>query len=243
MNLTCPECQSQFRVPSDKIGETGRKVRCGQCQHIWHVNPPKFSDVLEDTDIDARLDSFKEQEKESERAMAVAAAAKYKQADGKSQKIKKDETEKKRAPFIMSFLIGIIVAMVLLLATLPIRGKVVGLVPSMAHFYALTGFEMPVAGESLVLERIKFENSQPAKLKISGALINLSDKVDRIPSLVISFYDAEETVISSQVISAQDFGRTSLDGETSEAFDMTLDIDQSVLDKTKRISLSFKKSI
>lgn len=242
MNLTCPECQSQFRVPSDKIGESGRKVRCGQCQHIWHVDPPKFSDILEDTDIDERIDSFKEQEKESERAMAAAAAAKYKQTDGKSQKTKETKVEKTRAPFMMPFLVGVIIAMLLLLATLPIRGKVVALVPPMAHFYALTGFDVPVAGESLVLERVKFANSQTGQLKVSGALINLSGKTDRIPPLVISFYDAEETVISSQIISAQDFGRKSLEGETSEAFDLALDVEQSVLDKTKRISLSFKKS-
>ena len=39
MILTCPECGSHFMVGDDAIPEDGRKVKCGDCKHIWHQDP------------------------------------------------------------------------------------------------------------------------------------------------------------------------------------------------------------
>lgn len=50
MILSCPECKTQFLLPSTAIPVEGRKVRCSNCQHIWHqekpfeVKIPDFSD-------------------------------------------------------------------------------------------------------------------------------------------------------------------------------------------------------
>ena len=37
MILTCPNCETQFSVPDQAIGPSGRKVRCSKCTHVWHV--------------------------------------------------------------------------------------------------------------------------------------------------------------------------------------------------------------
>lgn len=39
MFVSCPKCSTKFLVPDDALGETGRKVRCGSCEHIWHQEP------------------------------------------------------------------------------------------------------------------------------------------------------------------------------------------------------------
>lgn len=39
MILTCPSCDSKFRVKDDAIGESGRKVKCRKCAHVWHAMP------------------------------------------------------------------------------------------------------------------------------------------------------------------------------------------------------------
>ncbi len=39
MILTCPSCQSRFRVPDGSLGTEGRRVRCGDCRHVWHAMP------------------------------------------------------------------------------------------------------------------------------------------------------------------------------------------------------------
>lgn len=40
MIVECPNCQSKFKLPDDKIGPSGAKLRCGKCRHVFHVDPP-----------------------------------------------------------------------------------------------------------------------------------------------------------------------------------------------------------
>lgn len=45
MIVQCPSCQSKFRLPDDKIGPAGSKLRCGKCRHVFHVDPPTPPDL------------------------------------------------------------------------------------------------------------------------------------------------------------------------------------------------------
>jgi predicted Zn finger-like uncharacterized protein len=38
MILTCPECSTRFRVPTESLGD-GRTVRCSRCSHRWFQAP------------------------------------------------------------------------------------------------------------------------------------------------------------------------------------------------------------
>ncbi len=40
MIVACPNCQSKYNLPEDKIAPTGSKVRCAKCQHVFTVKPP-----------------------------------------------------------------------------------------------------------------------------------------------------------------------------------------------------------
>jgi predicted Zn finger-like uncharacterized protein len=40
MLLTCPNCETVFRVDSERIGATGQPVRCSVCAHVWQAEPP-----------------------------------------------------------------------------------------------------------------------------------------------------------------------------------------------------------
>ncbi|SFJ91385.1 MJ0042 family finger-like domain-containing protein [Pseudovibrio ascidiaceicola] len=39
MKIICPQCNTAYEIPTDKIGDTGRKVKCASCNHIWQVTP------------------------------------------------------------------------------------------------------------------------------------------------------------------------------------------------------------
>src|SRR5512141_2595028 len=39
MIVTCTKCQAKFRVPDEKIGPRGAKVRCSKCQTVFLVRP------------------------------------------------------------------------------------------------------------------------------------------------------------------------------------------------------------
>lgn len=40
MIVQCPNCQARFKLPDEKLGATGAKLRCGKCRHVFHVEPP-----------------------------------------------------------------------------------------------------------------------------------------------------------------------------------------------------------
>lgn len=40
MLLTCPNCDTVFRVDGEKIGAAGQAVRCSVCAHVWQAAPP-----------------------------------------------------------------------------------------------------------------------------------------------------------------------------------------------------------
>ncbi len=35
MIVTCPACDKQFQLPDGALGDSGRKLRCSACRHIW----------------------------------------------------------------------------------------------------------------------------------------------------------------------------------------------------------------
>lgn len=43
MLLTCPNCDTVFRVDGDRIGEAGQAVRCSVCAHVWQAEPPMLA--------------------------------------------------------------------------------------------------------------------------------------------------------------------------------------------------------
>lgn len=41
MLLTCPNCETIFRVDSQSLNADGQTVRCSVCSHVWFALPPK----------------------------------------------------------------------------------------------------------------------------------------------------------------------------------------------------------
>ena len=39
MNIVCPHCETSYRVTPESLGETGRAVRCVNCQNVWFEEP------------------------------------------------------------------------------------------------------------------------------------------------------------------------------------------------------------
>ena len=38
MIVSCPECNSRFKVSADALGVDGRKVQCSDCRHVWFAH-------------------------------------------------------------------------------------------------------------------------------------------------------------------------------------------------------------
>ncbi|HET6921527.1 MAG TPA: zinc-ribbon domain-containing protein, partial [Anaeromyxobacteraceae bacterium] len=39
MIVTCTSCQARFRIPDEKIGPKGAKVRCSKCKNVFVARP------------------------------------------------------------------------------------------------------------------------------------------------------------------------------------------------------------
>lgn len=37
MKIICPNCQTAYEIPADKIGNSGRKVKCATCSNVWRA--------------------------------------------------------------------------------------------------------------------------------------------------------------------------------------------------------------
>lgn len=59
MILQCPACDAKFKIPDGALGDDGKRVRCGKCQHVWTERPPELvveAPVMEAVMADAAPD-------------------------------------------------------------------------------------------------------------------------------------------------------------------------------------------
>jgi predicted Zn finger-like uncharacterized protein len=76
MIVTCPQCQTRFRIPDDRVTVKGVKVRCTRCRHTFRVSRP--ADPPEATqDPFAQFspaDALSEEDKTPTRGISVGTA-------------------------------------------------------------------------------------------------------------------------------------------------------------------------
>jgi len=55
MLLTCPNCDTVFRVDGEEIGAAGQAVRCSVCAHVWQAAPPMLVEEAEPGEMASAL--------------------------------------------------------------------------------------------------------------------------------------------------------------------------------------------
>ena len=50
MQLTCADCHTTYRLNPRLLGETGRVVRCAQCNNTWRQKPLSPEEIENDPD-------------------------------------------------------------------------------------------------------------------------------------------------------------------------------------------------
>jgi predicted Zn finger-like uncharacterized protein len=77
MIVTCPQCQTRFRIPDEKVTAKGVKVRCTRCRHTFRVSRPAepLAESAEDPFAQfAPPDALSERDKTPARGTTLAAA-------------------------------------------------------------------------------------------------------------------------------------------------------------------------
>ncbi len=74
MHLTCPSCGATFLVEPEHLGPTGRRVRCGECGHVWHQERPSEADAAERSEAKVAAAPFAPSEPPAEPTAAAEPA-------------------------------------------------------------------------------------------------------------------------------------------------------------------------
>jgi predicted Zn finger-like uncharacterized protein len=54
MFLSCPQCDTKFKLPAEKLLPDGKKVRCASCSHTWFQEPlPETNDEMMAVSVEA----------------------------------------------------------------------------------------------------------------------------------------------------------------------------------------------
>jgi predicted Zn finger-like uncharacterized protein len=202
MIVTCPSCSTKYNVPPVEIGIEGRQVRCKKCGHSWlHEGERKVLDDLisriqaSDIDVDIAFDDPKQRKKEIKTKLSLFSKIK--------ETIKNLVFSDGKASFLShcaGFMVALAIFSVLCFVLVSQRWGIVRIIPSLTSVYEATGFPLVAYAnvnpeDMLIIEKpmIQVVDNQKA---IHANLINLSSGFVRVPSIKISYIDANNNIVA-----------------------------------------------
>ena len=228
MHLTCPSCGATFLVEPEHLGPTGRRVRCGQCGHIWHQERPSEADAAEQSEARAAAAPFApskptaepaaEPAPEPAAAPAAIAAAKPEPAPepvdtgerGPRRTASKPPSQARRwrEPSLAAGWILFLVVVTGLAAGFYFgRAQLVAMVPQMTRLYDLVGLSAESAELGLELRDVKSVRrlvDGDRVVVIEGLVVNVSGQTRRVPPLRASLTDAKGVELDRWTFEAAD---------------------------------------
>ncbi len=218
MRVTCPNCGSKFNVPDKALGTTGRKLKCGKCEHKWFQKPeadapaaaaevgkskskpktkpkakpkpPPEPEAVEPEEIEPEApDGSPDSSEESDPAFDEEVFSPPPLGDV-SRFRPRGKVDGKPKPIALYLLLAIIVLIpaVLLLG----RSTLVETWPPIALLYDKVGLHVAVDGEGLELRNVFAQRRQEGTitvLVVAGEIRNPSDQLMNLPSLRGSILD------------------------------------------------------
>ena len=197
MILLCPNCSTGFSVPDDAVGPDGRRVRCGNCGHVWQA-VPKDAVSLSDEKEPEPIKVPSEPESAGEDKPTKTETQTQTDVAKQESKPEKDEGAKKGGclTVLLAGIGGIVLLMlaILLLA----RGMVIEVVPSAEPVYKALGLMPEPKGPFLELRdvgsRTELDPSGAMVLVISGTVVNISETSQEPPTMVASIIRDDESL-------------------------------------------------
>ncbi len=58
MVITCPECSTRFKLADERIPDTGAKLRCARCRHVFMVHKPVLENPFAAPEEEVGTDTF-----------------------------------------------------------------------------------------------------------------------------------------------------------------------------------------
>jgi predicted Zn finger-like uncharacterized protein len=176
MIIICPNCQAQYEVASNAIGNAGRKVQCASCQTNWravgepepepaHTDSDKLFDAGDEAALDADFEKEEEQFSGAVSGTKPAPAPKKRDLEDEpeqpalnSEKIAMKRKAMLRRQYILHrnlpqarlrrgvIMVSTILLMTIIGGALVLRDNLVRGVPDLAGLYSAVGININVLG-------------------------------------------------------------------------------------------------
>lgn len=196
MILTCPACATRYFVDDDRIGPSGRTVRCASCGSAWRAQleePLELTSSAEEGAIAREPLSFK-----SDEETEAPSAPELPKAFRARQQQKRKMREAAVAGVVWAGLASGFVA--LFAAAYLFRVDVVKLYPSTAGAYAAVG--MPVNPTGLEFEKVKADpaaDGLPAVV-VTGLVRNVEKEAAHVPPVLVALLDKGGKKLATRVV-------------------------------------------
>lgn len=202
MILTCPSCQSRFRIPDGSLGTEGRRVRCGDCRHVWHAMPDPAeappADLTADTadaTTTAEYDRFAAASDSDTDSPPVSDASAWAPRPG---------TQPERKPASKGLIIGwgllVLVIAGLAAAGWFARSEVVATVPESRQIYDSLGVPLAAEEPQLVLhDVVSLRRTVDGKeqLQVQGLVTNEGTREVSVPEMRAVIRDTDGSELHS----------------------------------------------
>ncbi|PCK00266.1 MAG: hypothetical protein COA45_00325 [Zetaproteobacteria bacterium] len=225
MILTCPNCNGQFKIDDDLIGDKGRKVKCSSCSEIWFQESesiePENDVALGDFEEDAVLGDIEEdvvlgdiEEEEGEDGFYEVDLVDAEEPEHEEQPLPESIHREislkhiKRAveshgvgskSQLLGYGIAATVFVLILSFLLSNSTSMMNNRPSMQAFYNLFGIYMEIPGEGLVFDQLAVEDNGET-ITVSGRIINLESVSVSVPVIEASLLDPSGVPITQWYI-------------------------------------------
>lgn len=194
MLITCPSCASDYELPTDRIGVSGRKVRCASCRESWFVaspddNPdpnaerPALESEIEAAGAEIMVRPLPPPDPAERRARRGKAGRKGKPAHRRAVRRKPPPSPRRKLANLLALVVLALIPPLLF----AFRDRVVEAAPGTAALYARIGVPVNLVGLSFanVRSTLSEENDAPV-LEVSGEIFNDGRIARPVPWLQIS---------------------------------------------------------
>lgn len=231
MLIVCPACASEYEIPAEHVGASGRQVRCAACRETWFISATSAlpraveADALPENGLEAPLTPIEgpviEQPAPYDHPQAAAPKSR-RRARAKPKKTRPRLSGLKASRPRTRLLATGLACAALVLSTLALRATIVAAIPQAASLFASIGLPVNLRGIE-IRDVAVFQNPQvgdkPGELVVEGDLLGIANRRVAVPDLAIEVRDEHDQTLYRWTVAGP---RASLDAAESARFRASL---------------------